>query len=243
MIEERETPQHWAPSRGSVSRGREALGGRRAGGACSATRRGGRYARCVEGSTRDDDYAARLMRLEQARWKRWLHVQAPYRWNLRRLRPGFVLDVGCGVGRNLGHLDGNGVGVDHNPAMVAEARRRGFDAYTPAEFESSSEAVAARFDTVLFAHVLEHMSSTQARRLIEAYLGYLRRPGRVIAITPQERGYASDDTHVSYVDDAALAELFRLCGVSVDNSYSFPLPRWAGTWFPYNEFVVIGRLS
>ena len=53
--------------------------------------------------------------LEERRgWKRWVDVQAPYRWNLRGLRLGFTLDVGCGIGRNLVTFDGHGVGIDHN---------------------------------------------------------------------------------------------------------------------------------
>ena len=76
------------------------------------------------------DYAERLETLEGARWKRLLDVQAPYRWNLRRLGLGFTLDVGCGIGRNLLHLDRRGVGVDHNVASVEIARGRGCTAYT-----------------------------------------------------------------------------------------------------------------
>ena len=45
-------------------------------------------------------YTDRLAALEQARWKQLLDVQAPYRWNLRRLLGEHrVLDVGCGIGR------------------------------------------------------------------------------------------------------------------------------------------------
>ena len=55
------------------------------------------------------DYATRLQTLEQARWKQLLDVQAPYRWNIRRLGLGRTLDVGCRLGRNLAHLDGRGV--------------------------------------------------------------------------------------------------------------------------------------
>ena len=57
----------------------------------------------------------------QPAWKRWLDVQAPYRWNLRRLALGFTLDLGCGTGRNLAHLGGHGVGVDPNARIMAVA--------------------------------------------------------------------------------------------------------------------------
>src|SRR4051794_23992292 len=87
--------------------------------------------------THSDAYAERLTRLGGKRWKRLLDVQAPYRWNLRRLDLGFTLDVGCGLGRNLEHLGGNGVGIDHNDACVAACRARGLTAYGPAEFEQS----------------------------------------------------------------------------------------------------------
>ncbi len=49
--------------------------------------------------TRDAAYTTRLDELGGAAWKRYLDVQAPYRWNLSRLNLGFTLDVGCGIGR------------------------------------------------------------------------------------------------------------------------------------------------
>src|SRR6201991_4938021 len=98
-------------------------------------------------STEDQRYAVRLATKEAVWWKRWLDVQAPYRWNLRRLHPGFTLDIGCGIGRNLLHLEGSGVGVDHNAHSVAIARSRGLEAFTPAEFLTSPFNLEARFDS------------------------------------------------------------------------------------------------
>src|SRR3954470_22543342 len=109
--------------------------------------------------TRGAAYTDRLNRLESVWWKRLLDVQRPYRWNLQRLQLGFTLDVGCGVGRNLINLDGNGVGVDHNESSVAEARSRGLVALTPGEFATSEFARPQRFDSLLLAHVVEHMSA------------------------------------------------------------------------------------
>ncbi|MCP4245603.1 MAG: methyltransferase type 11, partial [bacterium] len=92
----------------------------------------------MDDPTQSEEYAARLVRREDARWKRWLNVQAPYRWNLRRLGLGFTLDVGCGIGRNLLALDG--VGVDHNATAVAAARGRGLTAHTAEEFPATEFA-------------------------------------------------------------------------------------------------------
>jgi SAM-dependent methyltransferase len=191
--------------------------------------------------TRGAEYAGRLETLEGAAWKRWLDVQAPYRWNLRRLDLGFTLEVGCGIGRNLVHLDG--VGVDHNPTSIDVARRRGCTAYTPEEFRASPDSRPARFDSLLAAHVLEHMCFDEARGLLGEYLPFVRAGGRVVLITPQEAGYRSDETHVEYLDFEALQRLMDASGLSVERSYSFPFPRLAGRVFPHNEFVVVGRVA
>jgi SAM-dependent methyltransferase len=192
------------------------------------------------GSSRDDAYAARLARLEGARWKRWLDVQAPYRWNLRRLALGRTLEIGCGIGRNLRHLGAGAVGVDPNPRAVEAARARGCRAFLPDAFRVSEEA-AAPFDTLLFAHVLEHMRRDAAAALVAEWLPRLRPGGRVVLITPQEAGFRSDPTHVELLDFTALRALLEGAGCAVERAYSFPFPRIAGRVFRHNEFVVVGR--
>ena len=194
-----------------------------------------------ERHTRSEAYTARLDTLEGARWKRWLDVQAPYRWNLRRLRLGFVLDVGCGIGRNLVNLGASGVGVDHNPHSVAAARLRGCTAFTPSEFSGSEHAAPGCFDSMLVAHVLEHMPLDEARGLVEEYLGYLKPGGRVVLITPQEAGYRSDPSHVEFMDFEKLKGILTDCVLQPERAYSFPFPRLVGRIFPHNEFVVVGR--
>ncbi len=174
--------------------------------------------------TADESYTRRLRQEGGRWWKRLLNVQYPYRWNLRRLNPGFVLDVGCGLGRHLGHVDGNGVGVDHNPTSVAECRARGFQAFTPEEFERSQWASAGTFDSVLLSHVAEHMRSDDVVALILKYAPYLKETSKLILITPQEKGFESDPTHVEFMDFAAVASIFRRAGFVPERSTSFPLP-------------------
>ncbi|MBI5090180.1 MAG: class I SAM-dependent methyltransferase [Actinobacteria bacterium] len=198
-----------------------------------------------ESSTRGPEYAARLEATTASRqgWRRWLDPQRPYRWNIRRLHLGRVLDVGCGTGRNLAHLDGNGVGVDHNETAVAIARSRGLRAWITAEFASSADAVPRSFDTVLFAHVLEHMTPLEASALVHEHLRYVRPGGRVVVICPQQRGQRSDPTHVTYMPPEVIAALLAEAGVSVERTTSFPLPSFAGRWFTHNETIVVGRTA
>lgn len=192
-------------------------------------------------TTAGEDYTDRLVTLEATGLKRFLPTQAPYRWNLRRLRLGRTLDVGCGIGRNLHGLSADSVGVDHNPTSVATARARGLHAFTDGEFFEPDRFAPGSFDSLLCAHVLEHMPAGQGEDVLRGYLPYVRPGGRVVLICPQEAGYATDATHVRYLDFAGLREVAGALGLEPERDYSFPLPRAAGARFPYNEFVLLTR--
>ena len=193
-------------------------------------------------ATAGRDYTQRLLRLEQASWKRLLDVQAPYRWNVRRLCPGRVLDVGCGVGRNLAHLGDRAVGVDHNAHSVEVARQRGGTAYTPDELGPAGQAEPASYDCLLAAHLLEHLPEAEATGLLRSYLPLVRPGGRVVLITPQELGWRSDATHVRWVGPAELRRTAEQLGLRLDAQRSFPFPRPAGRVFRYNEFVQVATV-
>lgn len=188
------------------------------------------------------EYAARLEAKESAWWKRLLDVQRPYRIHLRRLKLGFVLDVGCGIGRNLMNVGQDAaVGVDPNVDAIAVCRARGLTAFTPAELAASDYASPGRFDSLLVSHVLEHLPGPDAIELVGRYLPFVRSGGRAVFITPQEAGYRSDPTHVEFVDLAQLEAICSAVGLSPLARYSFPFPRPVGRWFKYNEFVLVAR--
>ena len=193
------------------------------------------------GNEEHEAYTNRLVRLSGSRLKTILNVQAPYRWNIRRRIEGFVLDVGCGIGRNLEHLGGTGVGVDVNPLSVAEAQQRGLTAFTLSGFASSEYAVENRFDSLLIAHVLEHMEPHEASALVSSYLPYVKSGGAVVVICPQQRGYASDETHVNYLTADGIKEILRPLGLIITRSYSFPFPTFVGRIFTHNETIVLAR--
>jgi len=192
-------------------------------------------------STRAAQYTDRLVKLQTTWWKRLLPVQAPYRYNVRRLRLGRTLDVGCGIGRLLVALPPGSVGVDHNRDFVEHARGLGLPAYATDEFPDTPEAKAESFDSILLAHVIEHVDEGTSDEILQTFLPYVRRGGAVHFITPQEWGYRSDPTHVRFTDFDSLHALARRNGLAVERTFSYPFPRWMGRLFKYNEFNVLSR--
>jgi 2-polyprenyl-3-methyl-5-hydroxy-6-metoxy-1,4-benzoquinol methylase len=190
------------------------------------------------------DYTDHLQRLQQPLWKRVLDVQAPYRWNVRRLfGDREVLDVGCGIGRNLAHLAPRGVGVDHNETSVRTCRENGFTAFTTDEFGKTEYATPGRFGGMLAAHIIEHMTRPEAVDVLSGYLDYLAPGARIVMITPQERGHVIESSHVQFTDLDGLADISGQLGLTVVKSFSFPLPRIAGKVLYANEFVVAADKS
>ena len=180
------------------------------------------------GATRSKEYAERLTRLQTTWWKSWLDVQAPFRWNLRRLQPGFTLDLGCGIGRNLEHFPGTASESIRTKLRESRASAR-FQAFTPDEFRRAPEYNRpGRFDTMLLAHVAEHMTEAEALSLLQEYESLVRPGGKSILIAPQEAGFRSDATHVELMDFERLTRISDRLGFRPDRIFSFPFPRWVG---------------
>lgn len=183
--------------------------------------------------TEEEAYYERLRSIQEERWwKKVLPVQWPYRWKLKRQGLGRTLDVGCGIGRQLRSLEAGSIGVDHNEFAVDHVRRAGLRAMTVDEFRLNP---GEQFDSVLFAHILEHMTRAEAHALVEEYLIHLRVGAVVLVICPQERGFASDPTHIWFATAESLVELLKELGLEVATVVSFPLPRRFGRAFIYNE--------
>jgi hypothetical protein len=84
------------------------------------------------------------------------------------------------------------------------------------------------------------MTFNQAKEMIESYAPYLKHDGKIVLIAPQPAGYKSDPTHVEFFDEKSLSDLLTASGFLMAKSMSFPFPVFVGSFFKYNEFVVVG---
>jgi 2-polyprenyl-3-methyl-5-hydroxy-6-metoxy-1,4-benzoquinol methylase len=189
-------------------------------------------------STQSEAYTNRLTALSGRFISRLVGGQ-PYRWKIRRIANGNVLEIGCGIGRNLNFLGSRAVGVDHNAMSIKVCRERGFTAYTPNEFLALPDIANKKFDTLLFSHVVEHLTLADARALLHMYVQYLAPSGKLIIICPQKRGFATDSTHVTYFDLDSLAQLAASVQCSEFSRKSFPFPAFLIRWFTYSEWIHI----
>jgi 2-polyprenyl-3-methyl-5-hydroxy-6-metoxy-1,4-benzoquinol methylase len=191
--------------------------------------------------TSEKTYTKRLIALQKQSWKTILDVQRPYRWNLKRLNPGKTLDVGCGIGRCLTALPAGSVGIDHNPYSIDIVNSMGLSGFVPDDFRRSASYILGGYDSLLLSHVLEHLTQDEGCRLLEQYAPLVKLGGLAIVMCPQEKGFATDHSHVTFLDGGKLCAMLTMTGFVVQKSFSFPFPRIVGRIFAYNETVVVGR--
>jgi SAM-dependent methyltransferase len=120
-------------------------------------------------------YAYRPVAATVGERARWATIARVAYGAIARMRPGVMLDVGCGVGRFARHWRGRGWtvhGVEPDPRGAEAARGSGMEVHTgtlsdPLPWE------AGTFDAVIFNHSLEHTPDPvgdlrRARELLRA---------------------------------------------------------------------------
>ena len=187
--------------------------------------------------TKNENYAQALNK-SQSGWKKYIDIQAPYRHKLQSLNLGKTLDIGCGTGRNLTNLSKDSIGIDHNKYSVKNINKLGLNAYTTDDFDKSNKD---KFDSILIAHVLEHMPYEDARNLISKYMPRLEKNGRIVIVCPQIRGFKTGDTHIEFFDTNKIVKLLKSLGFNIVSKSSFPFPLMAGKIFKYNEYWVVAK--
>lgn len=193
----------------------------------------------------DAHYAARQLARRASPLRRW--AKAAYLSSTLREIDGATLDFGCGAGQLLERLPAGSTGLEVNPALVDDLRRRGMDVQL---YDASSDNFSfsglepGRYRTFVASHVLEHFedAATVFRRMAAG----CERLGvdRLVLVLPGWKGFLSDDTHRTFVDAAYLTEndLLTLGSFRLVRRRSFPVDQeWFGRLFIYNETAFVWR--
>lgn len=193
------------------------------------------------------EYGAKYLDYQlQKSWLRKLVRQA----YIRRMRSrcvGKVIDYGCGPGTVLAHLPEGSVGLEINSAAVEYARSCGMDVRLSdsCSEESIRSLPAQGFESLLCAHVLEHLDNPEVDVLGMMRAGVFVGLKRLVFVVPGAAGFRSDDTHRTFID----REFFERVAI-IQNAYTlteysyFPCDlRWIGDWFKYHELMAVFDLK
>lgn len=136
-----------------------------------------------------------------------------------------IVDYGCGIGRMTGPIadalpDSTVVGIDPEPSMVAEARRR----HPDVQFTTDTVMPLRSTDAVFSMLVLQHLPHAEQLDLVGQWVKALRPRGRVLA----QVAIGTDDVPLSRQwQEGDLVTLFAGLQVAViARDDLFPTWRW-----------------
>jgi SAM-dependent methyltransferase len=195
----------------------------------------------VSGSTPTYDQAYADYQLNRSRLRKL--ARTPWLRAAARFAQGPAVDLGCGVGELLARLPGKSIGLEINRASIAHCQAQGLDVsyYDGRDDDWALGPVRERhtaFDTLIISHVLEHLedpADVLHRVLFGAGGAGIR---RALVIVPSAAGFKHDPTHLTFVDQAMLADpaLTDGTGFSTERTSWFPgNVRRIGDWFSYHE--------
>jgi SAM-dependent methyltransferase len=189
----------------------------------------------------DEAYAAEQLRRSRHPLRRL--IKAAYLRNMLGYLSGPTVDFGCGAGQLLARLPIGSVGIEVNPVLVQRLVGQGLEVFRAhgdyRDFDLAN-LPPRRFECLVIAHVLEHLDDPA--RALAALMAACQRFGiwRVLMVVPGSKGFMSDTTHRTLIDEAWLADhpLPADCGFTPSTVAYFPGPRQFGPLFTYHEMLV-----
>lgn len=172
-------------------------------------------------------------------------IKGFYLRNILRDVSGPTIDFGCGAGQLLAHLSLGSVGLEVNRSLIDNLRSVGLTVFQASATLQDFELLdfdTNKFRTLVIAHVLEHLPDPA--QALQVLLTACQRLDidRVVVVVPSAKGYASDRTHKTFIDQNYLTKKIPLQtgGFAQSSIRYFPGPwAWVGRYFVYHEMKVI----
>lgn len=178
--------------------------------------------------------------------RHWLRkaIRKLYLNNAARKCRGMTVDLGCGVGTLLERLPAGSLGLEINQATVGYCKQRGLNVehYDPEKDNYRFEFIEpGKYKTLISSHVLEHL--VEPEKVLQSILDSCKRLGidRVIIIVPGIKGYTTDSTHRTFIDENYLRSKHMLPaeGWRVSEVVRFPFnSAFIGKYFTHNELII-----
>ena len=150
------------------------------------------------------------------------------------LRPGTLVEIGCGDGALLAELGARGVapvldGFELSPPAAEIARERGVARHIEVFDGHDVPAEDGAYDLAILSHVLEHVPEPmsllrEAARVAPAVLVEVPLEDNRSARRDEKREEAARIGHIQFLDRAAVHALIRVAGLTVAAELSDPLP-------------------
>jgi len=141
---------------------------------------------------------------------------------------GKTIDFGCGVGELLKYLPDGSLGLEVNRASVKYCQDLDLNVeyYDPIEDNYLlRDFIPGEFDSLIICHVLEHLQNPEV--VLNLLLESAERLGiqKVVVIVPGRKGFKSDDTHITFIDQSFFSRnnLEKTNSFIITSQYLFPI--------------------
>lgn len=158
---------------------------------------------------------------------------------VREFIPGPIYDFGCGMGAFLEYCRLHNIpacGIDSNPHMVRRCQEKGLNAQVDDIVRPAK--IVAPIRNIICDNVLEHLSAELIDRFFDTTRSLLSSGGVLLVVTPNHRGYHSDPTHKTEVNEHFVESTASKHGFILNRWYRHPIqPVWLSESFVYNMNV------
>lgn len=152
-----------------------------------------------------------------------------------------ILDLGCGFGDFLIYCRKKGIaarGIDSNPHFVSQLAAQGVVAACD-DICRLSTLPDGSVQAALADNVLEHLRPEEILSALRAIERKLAPGGCLLAVVPGKKGFARDQTHRTFLDEANIEPLSAQTGLVLENCFRYPLDWEAASRYWYLNMTLL----
>jgi SAM-dependent methyltransferase len=165
--------------------------------------------------------------------------------NLIKFTTGKCVDFGCGSGEQLACMPKGSLGLDVNPYAIEYCQSLGLKAalYQPdTDIYKLDQVEKNVYKTLVMSHLLEHFEDSRGVLIKLTKTCVEKSINTIVIVVPGINGYASDLTHIQYINIEFFKEFNKvdLNGFEIVYNKYYPVnSEFFSKFFRYNELMVV----